>query len=92
MTYGSLNYALMLSAPRDINARSWELPNAADAPNNGDIFSNRRGMGKITLNNQQTVAEVAYVCQPILHLLSLKKFGFKSWKPWAISLLCDSLR
>lgn len=42
-----------------------------------------------TLNNQQILAELAYVFQPLIHLSSLGIYGMDSWKPWILSLICD---
>ena len=44
------------------------------------------------LERQQILAEIAYVCQPLLHLSTMGMFGFKSWIPWMISLSCDVFR
>ena len=44
------------------------------------------------LDKQQILAELAYVLQPLIHISSIGIFGMKSWKPWALSAICDVFR
>ena len=44
------------------------------------------------LERQQILAEIAYICQPLLHLSTMGMFGFKSWIPWMVSFSCDVTR
>ena len=44
------------------------------------------------LEQQQILAEIAYVLQPLLHLSSMATLGPKSWTPWVLSFGCDLLR
>lgn len=41
------------------------------------------------LNADRMVAEVLHISRPILHLLMLYRYGFKSWKPWFAALLVE---
>ena len=44
------------------------------------------------LEQQQILAEIAYVLQPLVHLSSMATLGPKSWAPWMLSFGCDLLR
>ena len=44
------------------------------------------------LEQQQILAEIAYVLQPLVHLTSMATLGPKSWAPWMLSFGCDLLR
>lgn len=41
------------------------------------------------LSPTEVVAEVAYVVRPVLHLLLIRRFGWRSWKAWMLALLTD---
>ncbi|KAL1509179.1 hypothetical protein ABEB36_003955 [Hypothenemus hampei] len=43
----------------------------------------------ITRTRIQFVAESIYIAKPLIHLLSMRVFGSKAWKPWMISLALD---
>ena len=47
---------------------------------------------KTTLNRAETFGEIFYIVQPLAHLCSLAMFGWRSWKPWFISMGMDLLR
>lgn len=37
----------------------------------------------------QNFAEILYILRPLIYLGALKRYGVKSWKAWAISLMLD---
>ena len=47
----------------------------------------RRAYG--SLKPGELAAEVAYVARPLLHLLLIRRFGWKSWKAWTAALVMD---
>lgn len=42
-----------------------------------------------SLQPTEIAAEVAYVMRPVLHLLLIRRFGWRSWKAWMLALLTD---
>lgn len=40
-------------------------------------------------DNSNRVAEILYICKPLIHLGSVGLFGYNSWKSWASSLILD---
>ena len=54
--------------------------------------SEKNACGATPLDKQQILAEISFILQPIVHLTSMGIFGFKSWKPWVLSALCDIFR
>lgn len=47
----------------------------------------RRAYG--ALKPGELAAEVAYVARPLVHLLLIRRFGWRSWKAWAVALVLD---
>jgi len=39
----------------------------------------------------RVIGEILYIIKPVAYLLLLKKYGVKSWKPWAISLTMEAI-
>lgn len=42
-----------------------------------------------SLTPMQIAAESAFILRPILHLLLIRRFGWRSWKAWLLALLTD---
>ncbi|KAJ9058556.1 hypothetical protein DSO57_1011011 [Entomophthora muscae] len=36
-----------------------------------------------------TFAEILYIVRPVVYVLALRKYGFKSWTPWTFSLFLE---
>lgn len=41
------------------------------------------------LKPSEIAAEVMYVARPLLHLILIRRFGWRSWKAWVVALLVD---
>jgi peroxin-16 len=54
-------------------------PHTARRPQ--DLVRNLKGIGLF--------AEYLFLLRPISHILLIRKFGLKSWKPWLITILMD---
>lgn len=43
----------------------------------------------IALAPTEIAAEVAYIMRPLLHILLIRRFGWRSWKAWMLALITD---
>lgn len=43
----------------------------------------------VALKPGELAAEVAYVARPLVHLLLIRRFGWRSWRAWTVALVLD---
>lgn len=43
----------------------------------------------VALKPGELAAEVAYVARPLVHLLLIRRFGWRSWRAWTVALMLD---
>lgn len=41
------------------------------------------------LTQAELAAEVLYIARPLVHVLLMRRFGWRSWRPWIAALMLD---
>ncbi|CAH1786751.1 unnamed protein product, partial [Owenia fusiformis] len=76
-----------LSATPPLNYRSWQLPEEPLKETSKKQLN--FDTSPTPLNKHRLWAEGLHISRPLIHLLSLYKFGLKSWKPWLLASAID---